>query len=275
MQKVPSNCGLQRYVGLSEMAEALSVFIKTLDRMVADGKFPRSVRQSPNRVGWAVETVRGHLQSRIEGVTRLAVSDPDKLAPEDIEPTMRELGRPARGRAHRRGRVARPDPARHRPSGAGLRYLVEPGRTAATARGVVRAFPLRPRHRHCRQPVPGHPRVARQRLRSQVGARPRPASPLRRRLPRRRGLGRVRGCSGSNAEWDGGGGMRGSHKRLGVGGICRIARASLPEHARCLRCLANSPPDSNETASGEPGAVQVLPRAAVHVDVNPSADTGM
>lgn len=92
MQKVPTNRGLQRCVGRSEMAEALSVFIKTLDRMVADGKFPRWVRQSPNRLGWAIETVHGHLQSRIEGATKMAVSDPNKLAPEDIEPSMRELG---------------------------------------------------------------------------------------------------------------------------------------------------------------------------------------
>lgn len=58
--------------------------------MVADGEFPRPVRLSPNRVGWAVETVRGHMRSTIEGVTRLAVSYPDNLAPEDIEQTMRE-----------------------------------------------------------------------------------------------------------------------------------------------------------------------------------------
>ncbi len=107
MQKALSDRGVQRFVGRREVAEALGVSTKTVDRMVADGKFPRAVRLSPNRVGWAVETVRGHLQSRIEGVTRLAVSDPDKLAPEDIEPTMRELG--ARLVAERIGEAVSPD----------------------------------------------------------------------------------------------------------------------------------------------------------------------
>jgi predicted DNA-binding transcriptional regulator AlpA len=91
MQKVLSDRGVQRFVGRAEVAEALSVSVKTLDRMVADGRFPRPVRLSPNRVGWAVETVNGHLLSRIEGVTKLAVTDPDKLAPDELEDKAREL----------------------------------------------------------------------------------------------------------------------------------------------------------------------------------------
>jgi predicted DNA-binding transcriptional regulator AlpA len=115
MQNAVSERGVQRFVGRAEVADALGVSTKTLDRMVADKRFPRPIQISSNRVGWPVEAVRGHLQSRIEAVTRIAVTDPNKLAPEQIAPALRELG--ARLISDHIGEAVSPD---------GIRLLIEP-----------------------------------------------------------------------------------------------------------------------------------------------------
>ena len=80
------------FVGREEFARALGISTKTLQRMVNDGGFPRPTRLSPNRVGWSVSIVRTHLESRIQGVTQLAVTDPAKLKPDDVADALQQLG---------------------------------------------------------------------------------------------------------------------------------------------------------------------------------------
>lgn len=92
MQKHQTDRGVPLFVGRVEVADALGVSAKTLDRMVAARKFPRPVQISSNRVGWPLEVVNAHLRSRIEGVTGLAVSDPEQLVPEAAEQAILELG---------------------------------------------------------------------------------------------------------------------------------------------------------------------------------------
>ena len=115
MQNAVSKRGVQRFVGRAEVADALGVSTKTIDRMVADKRFPRPIQISPNRVGWPVEAVQAHLQSRIEAVTKIAVTDPNKLAPEQIAPALRQLG--ARLISNHIGEPVSPD---------AIRLLIEP-----------------------------------------------------------------------------------------------------------------------------------------------------
>ncbi len=101
---------LPQFVGYRQVSDAISVSRRTVERMVREGKFPPPVQLAPNRVGWDIEVVRSWLDERGRGLTSVAVSDPDKLAPEDIEPTMRELG--ARLVAEHIGEAVSPDQIR-------------------------------------------------------------------------------------------------------------------------------------------------------------------
>ncbi|MGD9805502.1 MAG: helix-turn-helix transcriptional regulator [Hyphomicrobiaceae bacterium] len=89
MSRTPE--GLRRYVGVKEVCDALKISRSTLDRMRREGGFPQHQRISKNRVGWPVEVVEGHLAAQANAVASRAVSDPDKLSPEDIERTARHL----------------------------------------------------------------------------------------------------------------------------------------------------------------------------------------
>jgi predicted DNA-binding transcriptional regulator AlpA len=85
MQKDLSPRGITRFVGRAEVAEALGYSLKTLGREINRGHAPRPVQISPNRVGWPVEVIQKLLESRIARVTEQAVSNPDKLKPDQIE----------------------------------------------------------------------------------------------------------------------------------------------------------------------------------------------
>ena len=80
LAKIPADKTLPQFVGKRDVASALGVSIKTLDRRVADGEFPRPVKLSANRVGWNVDTVREHARLLVERVTARAVANPDDIS---------------------------------------------------------------------------------------------------------------------------------------------------------------------------------------------------
>ena len=94
MQKELSPRGIPRFVGRAEVAEALGYSLKTLNREIKRGHVPRPVQLSPNRVGWPVEVIQKLLESRIARVKEQAVSDPNKLPPEQLANAIaREMSR--------------------------------------------------------------------------------------------------------------------------------------------------------------------------------------
>ncbi len=91
--------GLNNYVGYDKIREALGYAPRTIQDMVRRGEFPQPVRL-PGRVGGPAafrvsevnawdEARQTHRRTHLQA---LAVSDPDKLAPDQVAPTMRELG---------------------------------------------------------------------------------------------------------------------------------------------------------------------------------------
>ena len=75
---------LPQYVGYSEVQEALGVSLRTIERMVRDGLFPRPEQLSPNRVGWKAEVVTAYLDDRSQRLVARAVSNPEDLAPDQL-----------------------------------------------------------------------------------------------------------------------------------------------------------------------------------------------
>ena len=71
--------------GRAEVAKALGYSLKTLSREIKRGHVPRPIQLSPNRVGWPVEVINKMLESRMARLTEQAVTDPDKLKPDQIE----------------------------------------------------------------------------------------------------------------------------------------------------------------------------------------------
>ena len=84
MKRELSPRGVTRFVGRNEVAEALGFSLKTLGREIKRGHIPRPIQLSPNRVGWPVDVIQKLLESRIARMTEQAVTDPDKLKPEQV-----------------------------------------------------------------------------------------------------------------------------------------------------------------------------------------------
>ena len=59
---------------------------------VSLGAFPTPMQLAPNRVGWQVEMVEAWLEQRKSGLLVRAVKNPDDLAPEELVPTIQQLG---------------------------------------------------------------------------------------------------------------------------------------------------------------------------------------
>ncbi len=82
---------LPQYVGFAQVQDALSVSRRTVERMVRDGKFPKPIQLSPNRVGWRVEAITQWLAERERSLTAKAVALPEDLSPDEFEMTMKSL----------------------------------------------------------------------------------------------------------------------------------------------------------------------------------------
>jgi predicted DNA-binding transcriptional regulator AlpA len=119
--------GLPRYVGEAEVREALGVSRSTLHRMRTDGDFPPPDRLSTNRVAWKLDTVLDWMavRDRVRDgkLAAAAVSDPTKLAPEDVDTAIAALG--ARLASAQSGRAVSPDEI------AGVTVRLSPEETAA------------------------------------------------------------------------------------------------------------------------------------------------
>jgi predicted DNA-binding transcriptional regulator AlpA len=98
---------LPQYIGYDEVAEALWVHRRTVERMVENGLFPRPEQVSPNRVGWRIEVLLAHLDRTAKALTALAVTNPDDLPPEQLEPAICALG--ARLLSHESGTTVGPE----------------------------------------------------------------------------------------------------------------------------------------------------------------------
>ena len=82
---------LPQFVGYTQVADALGVSKRTVERMVRDGKFPVPISLSPNRVGWRVEVVRAWLDERGKGLAARAVNDPNDLDVDELLQATRDL----------------------------------------------------------------------------------------------------------------------------------------------------------------------------------------
>jgi predicted DNA-binding transcriptional regulator AlpA len=98
---------LPKYVGYAEVEQALGIGTRTIQRMVRQGRFPKPEQLAPNRVGWREEVVMGHLDKGKASLASAAVLQPDKLKPEQLAPTMRDLA--ARMVAEKVGEPVRPE----------------------------------------------------------------------------------------------------------------------------------------------------------------------
>ncbi len=75
---------LPQFVGYAEVAKALGVTRRTIERMVRARTFPLPIQLAPNRVGWKLETISAWLQEREKGLVAHAVAHPKDLAPEEL-----------------------------------------------------------------------------------------------------------------------------------------------------------------------------------------------
>ena len=82
---------LPQFVGYAQVETSLGVSRRTVERVVREGKFPRPVQLTPNRVGWKVETVTAWLEERSKGLAARAVANPDELEPDEVAPTLAML----------------------------------------------------------------------------------------------------------------------------------------------------------------------------------------
>ena len=82
---------LPRYVGYREVCEAIGVSRRTIERMSREGKFPKPVQLTPNRVGWEEQTVTQWLAERGKGLAARAVSNPEDLSEEQLEKALQLL----------------------------------------------------------------------------------------------------------------------------------------------------------------------------------------
>lgn len=98
---------LPRYVGYREVCDALGCSRSTMERMVRDGRFPKPVQLSPNRVGWDVSVIEAELATRAKGLAARAVTDPEELAPQELEDEARRLAAAAHHR--RTGKTVQPE----------------------------------------------------------------------------------------------------------------------------------------------------------------------
>ena len=89
--KSVTKTGLKRFVGVSEVCEALGCSRSTLDRMRRDSLFPPAQQISPNRVGWPVDIVSAFMDQRRDGLVAKAKANPDDLAPEQLAETAVDL----------------------------------------------------------------------------------------------------------------------------------------------------------------------------------------
>lgn len=76
---------LNKYVGYVEVAAALGVSRRTLERRVRAGTLPPPDQLSPNRVGWPLTIIAAHLPLHSHSLAESAVDDIDKLPPERVE----------------------------------------------------------------------------------------------------------------------------------------------------------------------------------------------
>jgi predicted DNA-binding transcriptional regulator AlpA len=96
MQKAKpvTDVGLPKLVGYKELEEAFGLTRRQLERMQRDGRFPRAIDitgAGGNRRAWPLQQVLDWFEQRRACVTRLAVSQPDKLKPEQVENAAYEL----------------------------------------------------------------------------------------------------------------------------------------------------------------------------------------
>ena len=75
---------LPQFVGYREVQDALGVSRRTVERMVREGKFPKPIQLTPNRVGWRLETVQAWLAEREKGLSAKAVTNPEDLSPDQL-----------------------------------------------------------------------------------------------------------------------------------------------------------------------------------------------
>lgn len=88
----PNRSGsLPKYVGYRDVGDALGVSRRTIERMVREGKFPKPVQLTPNRVGWEDVTVTQWLAERGKGLAARAVTNPEDLSEEQIEDALQSL----------------------------------------------------------------------------------------------------------------------------------------------------------------------------------------
>jgi predicted DNA-binding transcriptional regulator AlpA len=92
--------GLPKLVGYRELHDAWGFSRKQLERMQADGRFPRAMHitgAGGNRRAWELQQVLDWLEAQRVRVTNLAVTDPSKLKPEELDTalanTVAELAR--------------------------------------------------------------------------------------------------------------------------------------------------------------------------------------
>jgi predicted DNA-binding transcriptional regulator AlpA len=82
-----TNAGLPKLVGYKELEEAFGLTRRQLERMQRDGRFPLAIDitgAGGNRRAWPLQQVLDWFEQRRACVTRLAVSQPDKLKPEQV-----------------------------------------------------------------------------------------------------------------------------------------------------------------------------------------------
>ena len=82
---------LPQFVGYSDVQQSLGLSRRTVERMVREGKFPKPIQLSDNRVGWDVEVVRAWLDERGKGLAARAVNDPNDLDVDELLQATRDL----------------------------------------------------------------------------------------------------------------------------------------------------------------------------------------
>ena len=83
-----TDAGLPKLVGYKELEEAFGLTRRQLERMQRDGRFPRAIDitgAGGNRRAWPLQQVLDWYEERRACMTGLAVSQPDKLKPDQIE----------------------------------------------------------------------------------------------------------------------------------------------------------------------------------------------
>jgi hypothetical protein len=83
--------GLPLLVGYAELKERYGWQKRTLQRWVKDGLMDRPTRLPGGRVYWQLEQIRKFIDRQFSGLTESAATDPEKLAPEQLERQAQEL----------------------------------------------------------------------------------------------------------------------------------------------------------------------------------------